>query len=176
MDLQCDFELQNGNTVSFVPQNAFTALSQMSKIQKQFWNCDMEYVKELLSSVGLEESFLDRYPSELSGGQVQRVILAIALSTKPTLLLLDEPTTALDEDSKVVVLELIKKLIKKYNFKTIFVTHEILLADQFCEDLIVIKNGKIVEAGKTTNIINEPKSEYTKELLAANFKNRKFRT
>jgi peptide/nickel transport system ATP-binding protein len=175
VEISAGFELINGKSVSFVPQNAFTALSQMSKIGKQFWIDDKLKIGSLLESVGLEPQMQERFASELSGGQVQRVVLAIALSTQPKLLLLDEPTTALDEDSKLVVLELIKKLRNQYNFKIIFVTHEILLAKDFCEDILVIKNGQIVEFGRTSEILTSPKSEYSRELLEANFKNRDFR-
>ena len=175
IDIDVPFELTNGDTVSFVPQNAFTALSQMSKIKKQFWSADKSYILELLQSVGLDENVLERYPSELSGGQIQRIVLAIALSTKPKLLLLDEPTTALDDENKTIVLGLVKRLMDEYGFKIIFVTHEILLSDGFCEDMIIIKNGSLVEYGKTKDIITKPQSEYARELLAANFKNRNFR-
>ncbi len=175
ISIKAPFELKNGDTVSFVPQNAFTALSKLSKIKKQFWSIQGDFVLELLKSVGLDESVLERFPSELSGGQIQRIVLAIALSSKPKLLLLDEPTTALDEENKTIVLELIKNLSLKYGFKIIFVTHEIMLSEGFCEDMLVIKNGKIVEYGKSHDIITTPKNEYTKSLLEANFKNRKFR-
>lgn len=175
IDIEAPFELINGKSVGFVPQNAFTSLSQMSKIKKQFWGLDNATATELLESVGLEQSTLNRFPSQLSGGQVQRVVMAIALSSKPKLLLLDEPTTALDEDSKKMVIELVKSLSTKYDFKTIFVTHEIELAKSFCEDMLVIKNGLVVENGKTEDIITNPQTEYSKILLEANFKNRTFR-
>jgi peptide/nickel transport system ATP-binding protein len=128
-----------------------------------------------MEAVGLTAEAFDRFPSELSGGQLQRVILAIALSGKPRLLLLDEPTTALDEDNKGVVLALIKKLQLELGFSMIFVTHEIDLAKGFCDDVLVIKNGREVEYAPTEQLMENPKSEYAKTLLEANFKNRAFR-
>jgi len=174
-EMDAPFELTRGLSVAFVPQNAFTALSPMSKIKKQFWGTDEAVAAQMLDAVGLPSEVFDRFPSELSGGQLQRVVLAIALSTKPQLLLLDEPTTALDDENKSVVLELIKELQKRLGFSIIFVTHELGLAQGFCESVLVIKDGREVEFAPTDELMTNPKSEYAKTLLEANFKNRAFR-
>ena len=89
--------------------------------------------------------------------------------------MLDEPTTALDPQTKTIVLELLKKLQKKEGFLMLFVTHDISSAAQLCEDICVIKEGKVVEDGIITNILENPKQEYTKTLIQANFANRNFR-
>lgn len=169
-----DFTLIRGKTVSFVPQNPFTALSPLTKIKKQFFSSTTR-VRELFDAVGLEYALLERFAPELSGGQLQRVVIAIALESKPKLLLLDEPTTALDPDTKETVLQLLQRLQKKEQFKMLFVTHDINSAKELCEDVAIIKNGKIVESGKMNDVLHNPKQAYTKILIEANFANRKFR-
>ena len=169
-----EFELIAGKTVSFVPQNPFTALSPLTKIKKQFVS-DIARVHALFDEVGLDYELLQRFPPELSGGQLQRVVIAIALESKPKLLLLDEPTTALDPQSKEFILQLLKKLQKKEAFKMLFVTHDISSAKELCEDVAIIKNGIIVEHGNMQEVIQNPTNEYTKILIEANFANRNFR-
>jgi len=169
-----DFTLMRGKTVSFVPQNPFTALSPLTKIKKQFFS-NTKRVQELFDEVGLSYDLLERFAPELSGGQLQRVVIAIALESKPKLLLLDEPTTALDPETKKIILQLLKKLQKKEQFKMLFVTHDITSARALCEDVAIIKNGKIIESGKMYEVMQNPKQEYTKILIEANFANRKFR-
>jgi len=169
-----DFELIAGKTLSLVPQNPFTALSPLTKIRKQFFSDDKR-VFELFDEVGLDLSLLDRFSPELSGGQLQRVVIAMALESRPKLLLLDEPTTALDPQTKVMVLELLKKIQEKEEFLMLFVTHDISSASLLCEDICVIRDGKVVENGIITKILKTPKEAYTKTLIEANFANRKFR-
>ena len=174
IEYDADFELQAGKTVSLVPQNPFTALSPLTKIKKQFF-CSKERMEYLFSEVGLSKELLDRYPPDLSGGQLQRVVIAMALENAPRLLLLDEPTTALDPETTQKILQLLKKLQKEMEFLMFFVTHEIMAAAKICEDICVIKEGRVVEYGKISSIINDPKDPYTKELIEANFANRNFR-
>ncbi|QOG11656.1 ATP-binding cassette domain-containing protein [Arcobacter sp. FWKO B] len=172
-DIQSDFLLDYHN-VGFVPQNPFTSLSPLTKISKQFF-CETDRQIELLELVGLEKGLLNRFPSELSGGQLQRVIIALSLSNNPKLLLLDEPTTALDTKSKDTVLELIEHISKKLSIKLLFVTHDISSIESICDDIVIIKNGIIVESGKTAKVLQNPTNSYTKELLEANFKYREKR-
>lgn len=172
-DISSDFEL-NSKNVGFIPQNPFTSLSPMTKIKKQFF-CEEAKKKELLNIVGLEEFVLDRFPSELSGGQLQRVVIAIALSNDIKLLLLDEPTTALDKSSKKVVLNLLNNLSKNMNIKILFVTHDIFSIKNICEDIVIIKDGDVIEMGKTDNILKNPENSYTKELINSTFENKDFR-
>ncbi|SFV57725.1 ABC transporter, ATP-binding protein [hydrothermal vent metagenome] len=168
------FVLQAGKSVALVPQNPFTALSPLTKIKKQFF-CSKEQMESLFDEVGLQKELLDRYPPELSGGQLQRVVIAMALENRPRLLLLDEPTTALDPKTTQMILDLLLKLQKEMGFLMLFVTHEILAAAKVCEDIFVIKDGHMVEYGKISTILKNPKESYTKELIEANFANRKFR-
>ena len=169
-----EFELKSGQTLSLVPQNPFTALSPLTKIRKQFF-ADEKRVLELFSDVGLDAELLDRFPPELSGGQLQRVVVAMALESKPSLLMLDELTTALDPQNTKLILDLLKKLEKKENFKMLFVTHDMNSASYLCEDICVIANGKVIESGIMQEILKNPKEDYTKTLIDANFANREFR-
>jgi peptide/nickel transport system ATP-binding protein len=174
IDLKSDFELSLGENIAFIPQNPFTALSPMTKISKQFFASEIRQ-KECINMVGLDEELLQRFPSELSGGQLQRVIIAMALANNPKLLLLDEPTTALDFDMKEKVITLLEELHKKMGFEMIFVTHELPLAKRMCKECIVLKNGMIIEKGTSERIFNSPVCEYTKALLNVGFENRSFR-
>ncbi len=175
IDIKSDFELIRGKTVSIVVQNPFTGLSPLTKIKDQFFT-NVVKAGRFMEYVELSPFLLDRFPSELSGGQLQRVIIAMALVVEPKLLLLDEPTTALDTSNKEKILKLLKKLQKEFGFLTIFVTHDIDAAAELCEEIAVIKDGKIVEEGDMREILNSPKSDYTKKLIEANFKHRGFRS
>ncbi len=174
MDIESDFELIRGKNISFVPQNAFTALSPMTRIKDQcLYN--LEYTYELFDTLGLDKSLMDRFPSQLSGGQQQRVIIAMALSVRPKLLLLDEPTTALDPKLREDIVDNLLELQDKLGFLMLFVTHDINIAKKLCREIVVLKKGRVVESGKSKNIINSPKEAYTKKLIESNFSNRKFR-
>lgn len=174
IEVYWDYDLIRGDTVVMVPQNPFTALSPLTKIKDQFL---LPYDKagEYMKMVDLDPAFLDRFPPELSGGQLQRIIIAMVLTHNPKLLLLDEPTTALDSDTKEDILLLIQKVQKEQEFKTLFVTHDIESSKIFCKEIGIIKSGQIVESGKIEDVIGNPKEQYTKQLIASNFKNRDFR-
>jgi len=172
-EYDCDFKLHYTN-IGFIPQNPFTSLSPMTKINKQFF-CDESMIDELFHLVQLDIELKDKFPSQLSGGQLQRVVIAIALSKKPKLLLLDEPTTALDEKSKKSILKILTELKEKLNFIIIFVSHDIESIKNICKKIIILKNGIICESGDTLNVLNKPSSQYTQELIESNFENREFR-
>lgn len=171
---ECDFEWRAGESVSLVPQNPFTALSPLTRIKNQLF-FDRARAKELFELLGLDEKLLDRFPPELSGGQLQRVVVAIALGSEPRLLLLDEPTTALDPVSKEAMLVLLKNLQQQMGFKMLFVTHDMGVASALCDDICVLKMGSITERGKLEDVIRSPKESYTKALIEAEFKTRGFR-
>jgi peptide/nickel transport system ATP-binding protein len=175
LEVDSDFSLNAGSSISFVPQNPFTALSPLTKIRKQFFVSE-EKIKELFKKVDLDEDILDRFPPELSGGQLQRVVIAMALENAPKLMLLDEPTTALDPQTRIVILDMLRDLQAQLGFKILFVTHDMYAAKQLCKDICIIKDGKIIEVGIMSDVVLKPKQEYTKILIQANFANREFRT
>lgn len=177
LEFECDNDslLKVGDSLSFVPQNPFTALSPLTKIKKQFF-IPSKKIEKLFNQVGLGVELLERFPPELSGGQLQRVVIAMALSNEPKLILLDEPTTALDPENRVLILNLLKSIQGEFKFKILFVTHDMVSAKSLCEDICVIRDGKVVESGTMLNVLQNPHAEYTKTLIDASFANRKFRT
>ncbi|MDD2369366.1 MAG: ATP-binding cassette domain-containing protein [Sulfuricurvum sp.] len=174
LEKQCDFEWKLGKSVALVPQNPFTALSPLTRIKDQMF-LSKERSLELFSLLGLDASLLERFPPELSGGQLQRVVVAIALGSYPKLLLLDEPTTALDPASKEVMITLLKTLQDKMGFKMLFVTHDMGVASELCEDICVIREGRMIEKGVIEEVTRFPKESYTQALIDAEFKTRGFR-
>ncbi len=172
--IESNFSLEIGKSVALIPQNPFTALSPLTKIKKQFF-VEQSRVKELFQELGLTEELLECFAPELSGGELQRVVIAMALSLRPKLLLLDEPTTALDPKRRELIISLLKSLQKKEAFLILFVTHDMVAAECLCQELCILKEGKIVERGKMQSVVQNPQEEYTKTLLQANFANRNFR-
>jgi len=123
--------------------------------------------RELLSIVGLDDRAYDRYPHEFSGGQRQRVGIARALALNPEVLVADEPVSALDVSIQAQILKLLDDIRIKMNLSMIFITHDLRVAAQVCDRLIVMRYGEIVEVGSTSEMFKNPKHKYTKELLAA---------
>lgn len=169
----------NGN-VAMIFQNPMSALDPLCPVFAQLIEVVMirqnvskkEAIcraKELIERLGLpkELSKKDRLPSELSGGQCQRILIAMALACKPDILLCDEPTTALDVTVQKQTLDLIRELQKEMNFAILFVTHNLAVAASICSHLAVMHSGKIVETGKTKELLQHPKDDYTKMLLSA---------
>lgn len=168
------FEWIRGKSVALVPQNPFTALSPLTRIEDQMFFTP-EHSKELFGMLGLDESLLKRYPNELSGGQLQRVVVAMALGSDPKLLLLDEPTTALDGESRTMMIEQVLSLQETLGFSFLFVTHDMSVAAALCEDICVLQKGKIIESGNLKKVLENPKMAYTRQLIEADFKNREYR-
>ena len=126
-----------------------------------------ERVDELATLVGLPLELLSRFPHQLSGGQKARVGIARALALKPKLLVLDEPTAALDVSVQAIVLNLLVDLRAKFGMSYLFVSHDINVVRLLCSRVIVMKSGKIVEAGATDKIMIDPETDYVRELVAA---------
>ena len=124
-------------------------------------------VEDLLDQVELPRSYRNRYPHELSGGQRQRVGIARALALTPDLLIADEPTSALDVSVQARFLELLQELQGKLNFACLFISHDLAVVDILSHRIAVMQNGELVEVGDRDQILQHPKSEYTRRLIAA---------
>ena len=119
----------------------------------------------VLRSVGLEPSVKNRYPHELSGGMRQRVFIAMAICLHPPLLLIDEPTTALDPASKQQILQLLRNIHSEYGMTILIVSHDLEVIERLTDNLMVLLHGYVIEKGKTQNILEEAKHPYTSALL-----------
>ena len=124
-------------------------------------------VNELLEAVRLPASMAQRYPHEMSGGQRQRVAIARALALQPQLLIADEPTSALDVSVQAVVLELLASLQHELGFACLFVSHDLAVVEQVASQVVVLRQGQVVEAGKTTKVLSAPSDPYTQALVTA---------
>ena len=183
-DLQNQNEKQwqkiRGREVAMIFQDPMTALNPFLSIQYQMMETIQTHLKlskkdaldkciELLTLVGIAspKERLKSYPFELSGGMAQRVMIAMAISTNPKLLIADEPTTALDVTIQKQILDLIKMLQEKNNMSVILVTHDLGVVAQYSEKLQVMYAGEVVESGTTYDLINNPRHPYTHALLAS---------
>lgn len=128
-----------------------------------------ELALQALAEVELEnpEQLYEKYPYELSGGMRQRVMIAAATVCRPKLLIADEPTTALDVRTQESILELLKKLNRKYGMSILFISHNLRVVNTLCSHVLVMKDGQVVEEGNCGEIFENPQCEYTKELIAA---------
>ena len=126
-------------------------------------------VKELLEQCGLEEELAKRYPHEVSGGQCQRAAIARALAVEPKVLICDEATSSLDVTIQKQIMELLEELKDTHGLSFIFICHNLALVQSFCDKVLVLYDGKVVESVKPDDIINEPKEAYTKKLVDAVF-------
>lgn len=126
-----------------------------------------EEVKKMIKIVGLSEEFLERFPHELSGGQLQRICIARAIVTKPKFILLDEAVSSLDVSTQVEILDLLQKLKKEYNLSYVFITHDLLTITYICDSVIFFKDGKIEEKIDDIRNLKNIKKDYSKKLLEA---------
>ena len=165
------------NRIQMVFQDPFASLNPRSRVgdiisqgpilqgvskQDAFAN-----TRELLNIVGLDPRSFDRFPHEFSGGQRQRIGIARALALKPDILVADEPVSALDVSIQAQILQLLDKIRKQMDLSMLFITHDLRVAAQVCDNVAVMQYGKVVEIGPTSKLFASPKHEYTKALLAA---------
>ncbi|RUA31356.1 MAG: ABC transporter ATP-binding protein, partial [Bacteroidetes bacterium] len=168
-----------GNEIAMIFQEPMTSLNPTIKCGPQVAEALMLHKKmsfaqakkrtiELFTEVELPrpEKLFDSYPHQISGGQKQRVMIAMAISCEPSLLIADEPTTALDVTVQKTILEILKNLQKKYGMSIIFITHDLGVIAQIAERVLVMYRGDLIEEGSTKDIFSNPKEAYTQGLIA----------
>jgi len=126
-------------------------------------------VADILREVGLDPDMADRYPHEFSGGQRQRIAIARAMILQPKLVVLDEPTSALDMTVQVQIVDLLRDLQARHGLAYIFISHDLRVVRALAHEVVVMKNGDVVESGSSVEIFEAPKTEYTRTLMAAAF-------
>ncbi|WP_455437610.1 ABC transporter ATP-binding protein [Hungatella hathewayi] len=173
-----DIRKVRGNVASMIFQDPMTALNpcmsvgnQISEVVKVHNNMSKdeaeETAKKMLETVGIGRNRFHEYPHQFSGGMKQRVVIAIALACNPSLLLADEPTTALDVTIQAQVLELIRQLREKYKTSMILITHDLGVVAETCDDVAIIYAGQVVEYGSKEAVFLHPSHPYTVGLFGA---------
>ncbi|MFC5385038.1 ABC transporter ATP-binding protein [Aquamicrobium segne] len=168
-----------GREVCYVAQSAAAAFNPAHRLMRQVVEATMEHgvssreeaekrAIDLFAQLSLPdpENIGNRYPHQVSGGQLQRVMTAMALCSKPDLIIFDEPTTALDVTTQIDVLAAIKKAIRDTGVAALYITHDLAVVAQVADDIMVLRNGQTVEWGDTHQIIKEPQQDYTKALVS----------
>ncbi len=171
-------ETLRGDRITFIFQEPLTSLNPTMKIGRQVeevlvlhTELDKETRKnkvlKALGDVGLKEPerVYNVYPHQLSGGMRQRVMIAMAILMEPALLIADEPTTALDVTTQRQILDMIRDISRRNNMSVIFITHDLKLARKYCDELVVMRGGLIVEQGPAAQLFENPKEEYTASLV-----------
>ncbi|MCO4238631.1 ABC transporter ATP-binding protein [Pseudarthrobacter sp. MDT3-28] len=174
------FAKLRGRSVALIPQDAMTALSPVHTIGRQLGEAILRKggastadlnrrSVELLEQVRIPEPAvqLKKYPHQLSGGMLQRVLIAMALAVDPVLLVADEPTSALDVTVQAGILDLLMELQERTHVAILMITHDLGVARLVSDRIHVMKDGKFVESGEVEQIVEHPQTEYTKKLLAA---------
>ncbi len=168
-----------GREVCYVAQSAAAAFNPAHKLMDQVVEAALEHgtangavaerrAKALFKKLGLPDpdNIGNRYPHQVSGGQLQRVMTAMALCSEPDLIVFDEPTTALDVTTQIDVLAAIKDAIRDTEVAALYITHDLAVVAQIADQIMVLRNGRLVEWGETQQIIKEPRQEYTNQLVS----------
>ncbi|MBT3175348.1 MAG: ABC transporter ATP-binding protein [Desulfobacula sp.] len=173
-----DLRKVRGSKISYVAQSAAASFNPAHRVIKQYAEAPVQH--GLMSSVQAEKEAIElyerlflpspdkigyRYPHELSGGQLQRAMVAMAMSCKPDIIVFDEPTTALDVTTQIEVLAAVKEITEKMNKAALYITHDLAVVAQVAHRIMVLRNGRLVEMNETRELIKNPKEKYTRELL-----------
>lgn len=170
-----------GNDIGFVAQNPFGSLNPIYSIERQFYELQKAHrtgasKKEsraiahgMLEGVGIVNParVLDGYAHQLSGGMAQRVVIALATTLSPRLLVADEPTTGLDVTVQAQILDLISGLVRDEQRSMLLVTHDLGVIAQYCQRVVVMYGGEVVESGDVLQVMTEPAHEYTRSLISS---------
>lgn len=164
-----------GGRIAIIVQNPVGALNPLRTVQDQLVNLGVQHghalsaddVDARLRDVGIADtSRVSRaYPHELSGGMAQRVLIAAAVALEPALILADEPTSALDVTIQAQIMELLRGLVVDRGVSFVFVTHDIALVAEYCERVVVMRSGEVVEQGPVADVIHSPRHPYTLDLV-----------
>jgi peptide/nickel transport system ATP-binding protein len=168
-----------GKRIAYIAQSAAAAFNPAHSLMDQVCEAPLihkvmnrteaeAWARELFTALDLPDPqhFGDRYPHQVSGGQLQRAMAAMAMSCRPDVLVLDEPTTALDVTTQIEVLILLKSLIRKYNTAALYITHDLAVVAQVADRIKVLRHGKEVEEGLTEQILHHAQQDYTARLVA----------
>ena len=152
------------NPLKTIGDTVFESMKAHKQISKED---SLGIALDIFESLSLPEPkrILKAYPFELSGGMNQRVGIALAMLNNPSIILADEPTSALDPIVAVQIVNELKSLREKYNTAIILVTHNIKIARSITDNILILNDGKVVDYGKTTEVLSSPKSDFTKELI-----------
>src|SRR5271168_5090502 len=169
-----------GREISMIFQNPRAALNPIRKVGKQIEDILLEHVQAVPSDVTEKaidalrrvrisnpEERYHAYPFELSGGMCQRVVIALALACQPQLLIADEPTTGLDVTTQKAVMDLVVELTRRRSMSTILITHDLGLAAAYCDRVVVMEKGRVVETAQSVDIFSRPEHPYTRKLMRA---------
>jgi peptide/nickel transport system ATP-binding protein len=176
-----DFDGVRGRQIGFVFQGAGSSLDPLIRVGKQLREVVRHHrpdvgreqmagvIEESLAGMGFSspKAVAASYPHQLSGGMRQRVSIALAMIAKPELLIADECTSALDVTTQKEVVGLLSSLVASHGLGLVFVTHDLLLAEEICTQITVMRGGKIVESGQAADVMRNPGHSYTKQLLAS---------
>ncbi|MGV3552003.1 ABC transporter ATP-binding protein [Rhizobium sp.] len=167
-----------GQRIAYIAQSAAASFNPAHTIMQQVCEMPIQHglmskaeaeknAVELFRSLGLPnpDTFGSRYPHEVSGGQLQRAMTAMAISCRPDILVFDEPTTALDVTTQIEVLALVKRLIAELNTAALYITHDLAVVAQVTDRIMVLRGGKMIELDSTENILNQPENAYTQALV-----------
>ena len=168
-----------GSRIAYVAQSAAAAFNPAHKLIDQYTEMPVEHgvkprgeaeedAKELYRRLRLPDpdNIGFRYPHQVSGGQLQRAMTAMAMSCRPDLIIFDEPTTALDVTTQIEVLAAIKDVVRQFNTAAIYITHDLAVVAQMADRIMVLRYGHLVEEGRAGDIIADPKKDYTRQLVA----------